>query len=78
MAVAQIPLPDLGQKSFNLIGEATSGVALFALGLVLSGQRLRIDLPAVVNIVFKIFSPNPLRCGGWLSCSAWPACIVAR
>ncbi len=54
MAVAQIPLPDLGQKSFNLIGEATSGVALFALGLVLSGQKLRIGLPAVMNIFFKI------------------------
>ena len=63
MAVAQIPLPDLGQKSFNLIGEATSGVALFALGLVLSGQKLRIGLPAVVNIAFKILA-QPLAMWG--------------
>jgi predicted permease len=63
MAVAQIPLPALGEKSFNLIGEATSGVALFALGLVLSGQKLRIGLPAVVNIVFKILA-QPLAMWG--------------
>jgi hypothetical protein len=63
MAVAQIPLSALGEKSFNLIGEATSGVALFALGLVLSGQKLRIGLPAVVNIVFKILA-QPLAMWG--------------
>lgn len=38
------------------IGEATSGVALFALGLVLSGQRLSIGVAAMVNIVFKILA----------------------
>src|ERR1035437_2100579 len=54
MAVVQIPLPSLGQKSFDLIGTATSGVALFALGLVLSGQKLHVGVPAVVNITFKI------------------------
>ena len=63
MAAAQIPLPALGEKSFNLIGEATSGVALFALGLVLSGQKLRIGLPAVVNIAFKILA-QPLAMWG--------------
>lgn len=38
LAVAQVPLPDVAARSLNLIGTATSGVALFALGLVLSGQ----------------------------------------
>ena len=63
MAAAQIPLPDLGQKSFNLIGEATSGVALFTLGLVLSGQKLRIGPPAAADIAFKILGPAACNVG---------------
>src|SRR5471032_27045 len=39
LAVLQVPMPEVATKSLNLIGTATSGVALFALGLVLSGQR---------------------------------------
>jgi hypothetical protein len=54
MAVTHIPLPIVGQKSFSLIGEATSGVALFAMGLLLSGQKLRIGAAAALNVVFKI------------------------
>ena len=56
MAVVQIPLPQVASQSLNLIGEATSGVALFALGLVLSGQKLRIGAPAVLNVVFKVLA----------------------
>ncbi|MFK4446587.1 malonate transporter [Caballeronia udeis] len=55
-AVVHVPLPDVIAKSFNLIGVATSGVALFALGLVLSGQRLKISWSASVNIVLKILA----------------------
>ena len=50
----QLPLPDVASKSLDLIGTATSGVALFALGLVLSGQRLRVGKAALLNVVFKI------------------------
>jgi malonate transporter len=53
LALAQFPFPDIASRSFDLIGSATSGVALFALGLVLSGQPLRIGQAAVLNIVFK-------------------------
>jgi malonate transporter len=56
LALVQIPLPDVASKSLNLIGEATSGVALFALGLVLSGQKLSIGVAAMVNVVFKILA----------------------
>jgi malonate transporter and related proteins len=56
MAVVQIPLPQVASQSLNLIGEATSGVALFALGLVLSGQKLRIGAPAILNVVFKVLA----------------------
>jgi predicted permease len=53
MALLQVPLPGVAQKSLALIGEATSGVALMALGLLLSGQKLRIGWAAAVNVVFK-------------------------
>jgi predicted permease len=56
MAVAQIPLPVVAQKSFSLIGEATSGIALFAMGLLLSGQKLRIGGAAVLNVLFKLLA----------------------
>jgi predicted permease len=55
-AVSKIPLPDVAAKSFTLIGEATSGVALFALGLVLSGQKLQIGVSAALNVTLKIFA----------------------
>lgn len=54
MAVAHVPLPVVAQKSLTLIGQATSGVALFAMGLVLSEQKLRIGNAAVsLNVVLK-------------------------
>jgi len=56
LSVAQIPLPHVAAKSLNLIGESTSGVALFALGLVLSGQKLHIEVPVLLNVVLKILA----------------------
>jgi predicted permease len=53
---AHIPLPEVAQKSFTLIGQATSGVALFALGLLLSGHKLRVGFPAILNVVFKLLA----------------------
>jgi malonate transporter len=38
IAVLKLPMPEVAIKSLDLIGAATSGVALFALGLVLSGK----------------------------------------
>ena len=38
MALLHILLPEVAQKFFTLIGQATCGVALFAMGLLLSGQ----------------------------------------
>ena len=51
MALTNIPLPGLAQKSLFLIGEATSGVALFATGLILSGQKLSLNLPTILNVL---------------------------
>jgi predicted permease len=52
-ALAHLHLPDFAQGSFTLIGEATTGVALFALGLLLSGQKLRIGKATIFNVVLK-------------------------
>jgi len=56
LAVLQVPMPDIATKSLNLIGTATSGVALFALGLVLSGQRLHVGIAALANTAFKMLA----------------------
>ncbi len=53
LAVAHIHLPAAVQKSFSLIGDATSGVALFAMGLMLNGQKLRIGPAVALNTVLK-------------------------
>ena len=56
IAMLHIPMPEVATTSLNLIGTATSGVALFALGLVLSGQRLHVGFSVVVNTVFKMLA----------------------
>jgi predicted permease len=53
MAFTHIPMPPVWEKSFGLIGNATSGVALFAMGLVLSGLRFRIQAAVATNVVLK-------------------------
>jgi len=39
--------------SFDLIGKSAAGVALFALGLILYGQRLRMDRDIALNVSMK-------------------------
>jgi predicted permease len=52
-ALSRLPMPGVAQASFTLIGGATTGVALFALGLLLSGQALRIGRAALCNVALK-------------------------
>jgi predicted permease len=57
-ALVHLQLPSVAQSSLTLIGEATTGVALFALGLLLSGQRLHIGLAALsITFVKNIAQP---------------------
>jgi malonate transporter len=56
LVFAQLPLPGVVLQSCSLIGEATSGVALFALGLLLSGQKLHVDLASSVNVASKMLA----------------------
>ena len=53
LAAAHVPWPDVAQRSFSLIGEATSGVALFATGLLLSALKLRISRAVALNVSLK-------------------------
>lgn len=52
-ALTGLALPKVAQSSFTLIGEATTGLALFALGLLLSGQKLRIGTAAICTTGMK-------------------------
>lgn len=54
VAVIQIPIPDLIKKSFDLMGQGSSPVQLFAIGLLLSGQKFKVNGAALVDIVAKL------------------------
>jgi malonate transporter and related proteins len=53
VALLHIPLPEAVHNSFDLLGSATSAVALFALGLLLTGETLQLSVDAVLNAVTK-------------------------
>jgi hypothetical protein len=53
LALAGVHLPQVLALSFDLIGKSAAGVALFTLGLILYGQRLRIDRDIALNALLK-------------------------
>jgi predicted permease len=53
LALWGVHTPKVLELSFNLIGQAAAGVALFTLGLILYGQRLRIDRDIALNALIK-------------------------
>jgi malonate transporter len=53
LALCGVHTPKVLELSFNLIGQAAAGVALFTLGLILYGQRLRIDRDIAFNALMK-------------------------
>jgi malonate transporter and related proteins len=53
VALSAWHLPVALHNSFTLLGSATSGVALFALGLLLTGETLKLSFSAVLNTVTK-------------------------
>lgn len=48
-----LDMPRVLKGSFLLLGQATGGVALFAVGAVLYAQRVSVSLPVVVNVIAK-------------------------
>lgn len=48
-----LDMPKVIKGSFLLLGKATGGVALFAVGAVLFAQKVSVSLPVVVNVICK-------------------------
>lgn len=57
LAIFGVKLPEILQNSVNELGKTAGGVALFFLGLLLSGIKLKIS----VEIVFNVFVKNFLQ-----------------
>ncbi|MFL9936906.1 AEC family transporter [Paraburkholderia sp. RL18-103-BIB-C] len=53
IALFGVHTPKVLELSFNLIGQAAAGVALFTLGLILYGQRLSMDRDIALNALMK-------------------------
>lgn len=50
---ASVKIPDLAIESFKLIGSTTSGVSLFALGLIMSADKVVLSKTVLLNICRK-------------------------
>jgi predicted permease len=53
LALSGVHLPQVLALSFDLIGKSAAGVALFTLGLIIYGQRLRVDRDIALNALLK-------------------------
>lgn len=52
-SILGLHLPEIAKNSLNLIGSTTSGVSLFALGLIMSSFAIRLSRLVVINIFLK-------------------------
>lgn len=55
ISTLNVKLPILAEDCLKLIGNTTSGVSLFTLGLIMSAQRIQINRYVLSNIFFKNF-----------------------
>lgn len=46
-------MPQLLEGSFTMLGQATTGVAMFAAGIILFSRQLSVSVPVIVNVVCK-------------------------
>ncbi|MCO7640483.1 AEC family transporter [Pseudomonas sp. S 311-6] len=53
LLLAGLELPRSLKGSFTLLGQATGGVALFAVGIVLFSQKVSLSLPVIINVIGK-------------------------
>jgi malonate transporter len=49
-----LPMPALALESLQLIGGTTSGVSLFALGLIMSQEKVSVSKPVLFNVFNKV------------------------
>lgn len=58
-----LDMPRFLKGSFILLGQATGGVALFAVGTILYAQKVSFSLPVIINTISKnIFLPAIILC----------------
>lgn len=53
LLLAGLDMPKVLKGSFLLLGQATGGVALFAVGAVLFAQKVSMSLPVIINVICK-------------------------
>ena len=53
LLLAGLEIPKNIKGSFTLLGQATGGVALFAVGAILYSQKVSVSLPVVINVILK-------------------------
>lgn len=53
LAILGIKLPEILQNSVNEIGKTSGGVALFFLGLLISGIKLKVNTEIIFNVIIK-------------------------
>ncbi|EPG7576295.1 AEC family transporter [Providencia rettgeri] len=69
LAILGVKLPEILQNSVNELGKTAGGVALFFLGLLLSGIKLTISKEIVFNVFIKNFVQAALILGTGLALS---------
>ncbi|MEQ4777763.1 AEC family transporter [Providencia huaxiensis] len=67
LAILGVKLPEILQNSVNELGKTAGGVALFFLGLLLSGIKLTISKEIVFNVFIKNFVQAALILGTGLA-----------
>lgn len=53
LLLSGLEMPRALKGSFTLLGQATGGVALFAVGIVLFSQKVSVSLPVIINVISK-------------------------
>lgn len=66
IAISGIKVPEIVQNSINELGETSGGVALFFLGLLISGIKMNINIEIAFNVFVKNFVQGALILGAGL------------
>lgn len=53
ISISGLKLPEVLNNSINEIGKSAGGVALFFLGLLLSGIKLKVNIEVIFNVIVK-------------------------
>ena len=67
LAISGIKLPEILENAVNELGKTSGGVALFFLGLLISGIKFKLNFEIAFNVFVKNFVQGGLILGtGWL------------